>query len=178
MTDRQTAGGRDPAVGKTGAGNVRGPASGFILRPVVNADLPQLFALDRICFEPGIAYSREEIRSFLALPTARGLALESGGTVVGFTIGYRPARRRGSVVTLDVHPDWRQRGAGRSLLSALVDRLERDGAREITLEVDVGNRRAIAFYERFGFRTVARLPGYYGAGRDANEMELRLPPPA
>ena len=145
-----------------------------VLRRIRDSDLDALYALDGICFEPGIAYSRDEIRRFLCLPTARGFVLETGGTVVAFTIGHRPTHRRGSVVTLDVHPEHRRHGVGGMLLSRLIADLTNEGAREISLEVDVTNAGAIAFYERFGFRTVARLPGYYGCGRDAFEMTLRV----
>ena len=141
-------------------------------RPVRESDVDALHALDQICFEPGIAYSRGEIRRFLALPTARGIVLEDGPRVAAFAIGYRPGRTRGTVVTIDVHPVFRKRGIGFELLSALIERLTQDGARDIGLEVDVTNRGAIAFYERMGFRRGRTLPGYYGAGRDAYEMEL------
>lgn len=147
------------------------------LRRIRESDLESLHTLDRICFEPGIAYSRDEIRRFLRLPTARGFVLERGGEVVAFTIGHRPSRRRGSVVTLDVHPDHRRHGDGGALLSRLIADLGSEGVREISLEVDVTNAGAIAFYERFGFRTVARLRGYYGPGRDAFEMALAVASP-
>ena len=148
------------------------------LRPIDESDVDALHALDQLCFEPGIAYTRGEIRRFLGLPTARGLVLEDGARVVAFAIGYRPERRRGSVLTLDVHPEFRTRGVGKRLLSEIVVSLVRDGAREITLEVDVRNRGAIAFYERFGFRTIATLSDYYGPGRDAFEMAMPAAAPA
>jgi ribosomal protein S18 acetylase RimI-like enzyme len=43
------------------------------------------------------------------------------------------------------------------------------------LEVAVDNAVAIAFYERHGYRTVARLADYYGPGLDAWRMEKALP---
>jgi ribosomal-protein-alanine N-acetyltransferase len=42
------------------------------------------------------------------------------------------------------------------------------------LEVRAGNAAAIALYERFGFTTVGRRPGYYADGEDALVMCLRV----
>ena len=144
-------------------------------RPVRDSDVEALWALDCLCFEPGISYSRAEIRRFLRLPTARAVAVDGDGGLAGFAIGYRPRPRRGVILTLDVHPGERRRGLGRDLLAHLIALLVEDGARELTLEVDVGNRGAIRFYERFGFRVVGRLAAYYGEGRDAFEMEMPAP---
>jgi ribosomal-protein-alanine N-acetyltransferase len=145
------------------------------LRPVRESDLEALHALDQLCFEPGISYSRAEIRRFLRLPTSRAIVVDRGGRLAGFAIGYRPRPRRGAILTLDVDPVHRRLGLGRELLTALVALLVDDGARDLTLEVDVGNVGAIRFYERFGFRTLATLPDYYAPGRDAFEMAMAAP---
>jgi len=44
----------------------------------------------------------------------------------------------------------------------------------VRLETAVDNAAAIAFYERMGYKTVARLRDYYGAGLRAWEMEKVL----
>ncbi len=145
------------------------------LRDVRPDDLESLYELDQVCFEPGISYSRSEIRRFLRLPTARGVAAVEEGRIAGFAIGYLPRPGVGNVLTLDVHPDRRRRGAGRRLLEELLARLRAAGAERVQLEVDAENRGAIAFYERLGFRTIERISDYYGNGRDAFEMSLELP---
>ena len=146
------------------------------LRPVRDSDLEALHALDQICFEAGISYSRAEIRRFLRLPSAQAVVADGDGRIAGFAIGYRPRPRRGAILTLDVHPEARRRGLGHELLSRLAALLAEDGARDLTLEVDVSNRGAIRFYERFGFRVVGRLADYYAPGRDAFEMEMPVSP--
>lgn len=147
--------------------------SGIALRDVrPDADLEALFDLDGRCFEPGIAYSRAQIRRFLRFATARGLVAESGGALAGFALGYLAPRRVARVLTLDVDPSFRRRGVGKTLLSGLLDRLAADGATETRLEVDVANAGAIAFYEGLGFRRLRRLEDYYAEGRPAFEMAL------
>jgi len=146
----------------------------FILRDIRPSDLEALYALDQICFESGIAYSRGELKQILRSASGCGVLAEAAGAVAGFAAGYVAARGAGHVVTLDVAPDFRRKGIGRALFSDLLARFERLGAREIRLEVEVDNKPAIAFYEAFGFGTSRRLPDYYGLGRAAWEMRKKL----
>jgi ribosomal-protein-alanine N-acetyltransferase len=150
------------------------------LRSIRPDDLEALFRLDQLCFEPGIAYSREELLTFLELPTAQGMVAEvksdGDGRLAGFAIGALADRQTGHVITLDVAPQFRRRGVGRALLAELLSRLTRAGAHRAILEVDVGNAAAIAFYRRFGFRSRRRIPDYYAPGRAALKMESFLEP--
>ena len=156
-------------------------ATDIRLRDIRLNDLEALFRLDRLCFEPGIAYSREELQTFLDLPTREGVLGEIGEdpdrTLAGFAIGALVDRRTGHVITLDVAPQLRRRGAGRALLTELLARLARAGARRVVLEADAGNTGAIAFYRGLGFRRRRRIPNYYARGRAAVEMETFLEPP-
>jgi [ribosomal protein S18]-alanine N-acetyltransferase len=145
-----------------------------VLRNARPDDLPRLWALDRLCFEPGIAYSRREMQRFLILPGAQSVLAEADGELRGFAMGYPDASGLARVVTLDVHPDFRRHGLGRRLLRELLSRLAASGSSRTLLEVDVRNSGAIEFYRREGFRQVRRLASYYGRGLDAFEMEKAL----
>jgi ribosomal-protein-alanine N-acetyltransferase len=147
-------------------------AAAVRLRDPRDEDLEALYRLDQLCFEPGIAYTRAQIRRFLRLATARSVVADVAGEIVGFAIGYRARRGVAHVLTLDVHPDFRRRGLGHELMRAVLSGLAEDGAVETRLEVDVRNAGAIAFYERLGFRPLRRLEDYYAAGRPALEMGL------
>lgn len=132
-----------------------------------------MYRLDQACFEPGISYSRAELRRFLRLPAADGVVCERGGTIAGFAIGYL-SDRAAHVVTLDVAGEHRRKGVGKALLGELLRRFGKAGAREARLEVAVENAGAIAFYEGLGFRRRRRIPDYYGSGRHAFEMGKEL----
>jgi ribosomal-protein-alanine N-acetyltransferase len=144
------------------------------LRPVTFADIEALYALDQLCFEPRIAYSRGELRRFLGIATAQGVLADRDGTLAGFAIGYRTRGRIARVVTLDVGPGERRRGLGKALLEGLLESLARAGAVQARLEVSTENTGAIAFYEKLNFRVRRPLPDYYGPGRGALEMERNL----
>jgi len=139
------------------------------LRDLRMEDLEAAYALDQACFEPGIAYSRAEIRSFLSRPGAVALAAEAGGALEAFAIADRRGARA-HIVTIDVAATSRRRGLGRRLFEELSRRLEAAGARRIRLEVDVRNAAAIRFYEGLGFERTRILRSYYGQGLDGYEM--------
>jgi [ribosomal protein S18]-alanine N-acetyltransferase len=139
------------------------------LRDLRADDLEAAYALDQSCFEPGIAYSRAEIRAFIARPGAVALAAEGAGELAGFAIAERRGRR-GHVVTIDIAASSRRRGLGRKLFAELLRRLEDAGATQIRLEVDVRNAGAIRFYEGLGFARTRLLRSYYGKGLDGHEM--------
>lgn len=146
----------------------------FVLRDIRRSDLEALYALDQICFDSGIAYSKTELKQILRSASGCGVLAESSGEVAGFAAGYVSARGAGHVVTLDVSPAFRRQGLGRTLFSDLLQRFRRAGATGIRLEVEVENQPAIAFYRTFGFRPTRRVSDYYGYGRDAWEMERKL----
>ena len=144
------------------------------LRDVRPSDFEPLYRLDQVCFEEGIAYSREELSRFLSVPSAEGVVAEEAGEIAGFAIGYLTRGRIAHVVTLDVHPRLRRRGLGSALLENLLGRLSKAGAREARLEVSAVNPGAIAFYGKLGFLRGRVIRDYYGAGRHAYEMKKSL----
>jgi [ribosomal protein S18]-alanine N-acetyltransferase len=141
-----------------------------VLREYRAGDFEGLVALDRGCFEPGIAYSAGEMRRYLSLETREAIVAESDGEIVGFCLGHRAPHDIGRIITLDVRSDRRRSGLGRELLTSTILRLASAGARETVLEVDERNQGAIAFYKELGFRSRGRIPNYYGPGRPALKM--------
>ena len=143
-----------------------------IIREARLSDLEALWALDQLCFEPRIAYSRQEMRRFFQLSTAVSAVAEIRGEIAGFAIGYLSRPGLAHILTMDVHPRFRRSGIGKALMRQVLRPLVRDGASETRLEVDAGNLGAIAFYEKLGFRARRRIENYYAPGRAALEMAL------
>ncbi len=67
------------------------------------------------------------------------------------------------VLTLCVHPDFRQQGFGRRMLRHLLDKGFRKGAQTAFLEVRPSNKTAIALYLATGFVQVGERRQYYPA---------------
>lgn len=149
--------------------------------PIEREDLDQLFALDQICFRPGISYSKAELNSLLrhrhSISCAAVDADNPGRKIVGFAIAEHYAERGrgiGHVVTIDVAPDQRRRGIGERLMQTLTDGLIEADVTLIRLEVAVDNIEAQAFYRKLGFRPGARIAGFYMGTLDAIRMERNI----
>lgn len=125
-------------------------------------DLGALLALENACYPPRQAYSREEYRYALTKAKAVNLVLEEDGRAVGF-IGafYHRSHRLGHVYTVNVDPNGRGRGHGRTLMETCELRLRALGMRACVLEVNVENADAMRLYERCGFSRKELLKDYY-----------------
>jgi [ribosomal protein S18]-alanine N-acetyltransferase len=148
------------------------------LRGVERTDIDALFALDRECFRPGIAYSRADLRYYLSHPRSFSVVAEDPAKhIVGFAIAesyLEEGRRIGHVITIDVAPAMRRQGLGRILMEAMLDSLRAADAVTVRLEVAIDNVDAQAFYERLGFVKTGRIRGFYLGTLDALTMKKPL----
>jgi [ribosomal protein S18]-alanine N-acetyltransferase len=151
------------------------------LRGVERADLDALFALDQECFRPGIAYSRSDLRFYLSHPRSLSIIAEDDWTkaILGFIIAetyLEHARRIGHIITIDVAPSERRKGLGRTLMQAMLDRLNSAGTAMLRLEVAIDNIDAQTFYRSLGFSQTGRIRGFYLGRLDALVMEKSVGP--
>ena len=148
----------------------------ILLRDVGRKDLNALFSLDQVCFRPGIAYSRADLRYYVSHPRSISMLAEDDASksILGFVIAesyLEHGVRIGHIITIDVAPPARRRGLGRILMDAIFDRLQALHTLLIRLEVAVDNGDAQAFYRRLGFSVTGRIPGFYMGTLDALAMD-------
>jgi ribosomal-protein-alanine N-acetyltransferase len=106
------------------------------------------------------------------------LVVEREARVAGYAI-LSVAAGEAHILNLCVDPKYRQHGYGERLLDAVLERAAAEEVTEIFLEVRPSNTKAIALYNKKGFRQVARRPSYYQSreGReDAAVLSRRLKP--
>jgi ribosomal protein S18 acetylase RimI-like enzyme len=124
----------------------------------------------------------ERWRGHLIEGTSVTLLAEAGGEPVGFVDfgicrdGDVSPGSVGEVMAIYVHPGAWGRGIGSALLREALDRLRSDGFAEVRLWVIEGNRRAIEFYERFGFVRDGSLRHREMYGIPTTIVRLRLRP--
>jgi ribosomal-protein-alanine N-acetyltransferase len=149
-----------------------------MIRNYEKRDLDMLYRLDQVCFPATIAYSRAELNYFLTHPNCACWIFEpAGGPLHGFLILERTRRRgrlMGHIVTLDVDPRHRRRGAGKLLMQAAEEHMRQESGAAITLEVAVNNPDAQQFYRSQGFAVIGKIEKYYGGKVDAEVMEKPL----
>ena len=104
------------------------------------------------------------------LDTRHYLVAVDGDAVVGYA-GLCDYPDEAFVQTIAVARHSQGEGLGARLLQALLDEAERRKQRRVLLEVRADNERAVALYERFGFRRTGVRRGYYQpSGTDALVM--------
>ena len=59
-------------------------------------------------------------------------------------------------------------------MDSTLRRLRRRGVTRLRLMVKVTNRRALAFYEKYGFRKIRRVARYYEDGADGLSLSKDL----
>jgi ribosomal-protein-alanine N-acetyltransferase len=154
------------------------------VRKYAPADFSRLLAIDQSCFVDGIAYSEEELRYFLSMPTAISLvALKEKGlqeeAIMGFVIADRFRLRRasrsiGKIITIDVAPEAQHSGVGTLLMTSAETQLKQAGCDYVSLEVAVDNEPALKFYKKHGYSVLKVLPRYYLDSIDGLLMGKRL----
>ena len=60
-----------------------------------------------------------------------------------------------------LHPDFRRKGVGEAVLRDILDKITKEGAVEIFLEVRPSNRVARSLYEKLGFQILGMRKNYY-----------------
>jgi ribosomal protein S18 acetylase RimI-like enzyme len=111
------------------------------------------------------------------------VAEDGNGGLIGFCAVTTPSRDAkkdeslAEVGALYVDPDrWRE-GAGAAMLIAAFEKLKERGWREVVLWVLPENRRALAFYSRYGFTVEEGVETHEErSGRPVIRLRASLPP--
>lgn len=105
-------------------------------------------------------------------PETIRLVIESGDDIAGFVIGdRRRSQDLGWIASVGVHPDYRRKGYGTTLLQACERALDTSRVR---LSLRRSNEGALRLYKQQGYREINRWPKYYRDGEDAIVMEKEL----
>ena len=80
----------------------------------------------------------------------------------------------GSISMIAVKKEFQGKGIGKYVMSWFIDLCKQKGINNIWLEVSQNNKKAIRFYEDFGFTIQDIRKNYYKDGSDALIMKLNL----
>lgn len=146
-----------------------------VIKDADSRDFEILWRIDQQCFAPGIAYSKRELATYMAL---RGsftiLATDPEEKILGFLVATLRHHGIGHVITIDVINEARRSGVGSKLLAEAERRLRQLQCHVVSLETAVDNRSALIFYKRHQYSMVKTVPHYYSNGVDALVLEKDL----
>lgn len=146
--------------------------SSFAIRRAVPGDLDRILEIEEASFGAE-AYDRKLFADYLARCEGLFLLAERRGGVCAYMITCIRGgvlRSKAELVSIAVEPAARQRGAASTLLESTLRRLRRRGVARLHLVVRADNRAAQAFYQKYGFRRVRVVRGYYEDGSDGIAM--------
>jgi ribosomal-protein-alanine N-acetyltransferase len=144
----------------------------------VNVRLFRLFDLDRILeIEQASfgndAYDRNLFADFFHECGGLFLVAEGRRGVCGYSVTCIRGVRA-ELVSIAVAPAQRGKGAASALLESTLRRLRRRGVARFGLIVRSTNHPARAFYEKYGFRRIRVVSGYYEDVEDGLSMTKEL----
>jgi ribosomal-protein-alanine N-acetyltransferase len=139
----------------------------YDIRPLLVAQLDEVWRLDQRCFVDGEAYSRDTFEYLLTSPESISYrAVTIDGAMVGFIVGLLEPDRTGHITTLGVAPEHRRKGIAQSMMWKVEEGFRRRNVCLVRLEVRSINLGAQQLYEQLGYTTTQRLPRYYSNGGD------------
>lgn len=136
-----------------------------VLSRATAADLPEVIALERVCYGdpwPASAFASlpENARVFFAVARQ-----DVGGALSGYVVAWY-VMDEGELANLAVAPAAREQGVGRGLLDSMLEDARSREAAQIYLEVRESNAAARQLYASRGFEEVGRRKGYYRSPKE------------
>jgi len=142
---------------------------------MIEADIPAVLVIEGLSFSNpwSDATFRGEVQNKgISFPVV--IVHEPDQKVVGYII-YWQIRDEVQITNLAVHPDFRGRGIGETVLAVILKEVGGKGATFVTLEVRSSNTPAVSLYRKLGFKILGTRKGYYGNPvEDAYVMGLAL----
>jgi ribosomal-protein-alanine N-acetyltransferase len=130
-------------------------------------DFPQLYAIERECFQPPLRFPRRYMRQLVDSPDSATWIAEEDQQMTGFAIVEWTSESENItayIQTLEVAPAHRHRGIATELLRRLETSATTAGANAIGLHVAESNAPAIHLYQAHGYLPQGREVNYYSQG--------------
>ena len=135
----------------------------MIIRKMQPEDVKTIAELEKVCFSD--PWSENSIASELNNRLSYWLVAEVDDKIAGY-VGSQSVLDGADMMNLAVAPEYRRKGIGQALVTALTDYLQQNGIIALLLEVRVSNDPAINLYRSLGFEPIGRRPNYYHHPRE------------
>ena len=142
----------------------------MLIRPFIPSDFDSLYAVEELCFQPPLRFTRTYMRRIIQNPNAATWIADESSNLVGFAVvEWTPNESEiaAYIQTIEVAPLFRRKGIAAVLLLRAESSAQAAAARSIWLHVDVGNAAALYLYETRGYENQGREENYYARNRAA-----------
>lgn len=128
------------------------------IREMTKEDVPYVCRIEETTFS--MPWKAADFIDMIIRDDLTYLVAELDGKIIGGA-GFRNVLGDGEITNVAISEEYRNRGYGRQLVSALLEKGKIMGATAFTLEVRVSNKPAIKLYESLGFKSEGIRPGFY-----------------
>lgn len=147
----------------------------FFIRRMKEDDLPAVRTIEALSFSnpwSDSTFLGEIQNTPVSFPLV--VVRKPSDKVIGYII-YWHIREDVQVNNIAVHPDFRGKGIGEALMRHVIEKVRRNGATFMTLEVRLSNAAAVTLYKKLGFDILGTRKNYYtNPDEDAYLMGLVL----
>ena len=133
----------------------------FFIRRMKEDDLPAVRTIEALSFSnpwSDSTFLGEIQNTPVSFPLV--VVRKPSDKVIGYII-YWHIREDVQVNNIAVHPDFRGKGIGEALMRHVIDRVRKNGATFMTLEVRLSNAAAVTLYKKLGFDILGTRKNYY-----------------
>ena len=128
------------------------------LRKALLTDVEDFYKIEKACFnEP---WSKNLIFESLLADNSYYEVIQKDLDIIAVG-GFEVIVGQAHIMTVAVLPEYRREGYADMLFSHLLQTLKENNINEVTLEVRVSNKPAIALYEKYGFKNYGVRKKYY-----------------
>ncbi|WP_212111153.1 ribosomal protein S18-alanine N-acetyltransferase [Bartonella queenslandensis] len=133
----------------------------FGISPLQVDDSASLHQIHQHCFTP--AWGKQAFDNFLTDHSVFGYKvffIDRSDQILGFCL-CRLILDEAEIITIAVHPHYRQQGIGILLIDHTIRHLHDKRATKLFLEVESTNLSALNLYQRFEFQKISERLAYY-----------------
>lgn len=130
----------------------------MIIRKMTELDLEQVCLIEQESFSD--PWSKGTFVNSLSNANEIYIVAEEDNVILGYC-GMWNIVGEGNITNVAVKSDYRGKKIGKALVTRLLELGEELGVYDFTLEVRVGNKSAIALYEKLGFEQAGVRKNYY-----------------
>jgi ribosomal-protein-alanine N-acetyltransferase len=133
----------------------------FFIRRMKEDDLPAVRTIEALSFSnpwSDSTFLGEIQNTPVSFPLV--VVRKPSDKVIGYII-YWHIREDVQVNNIAVHPDFRGKGIGEALMRHVIDKVRKNGATFMALEVRLSNAAAVTLYKKLGFDILGTRKNYY-----------------
>lgn len=130
----------------------------MLIRDMLQEDIPQVAQIEKASFSQ--PWSEKSFQDSIAREDTIFLVSEKNGIITGY-IGMYVSFEEADVTNVAVAPEYRKKGYGEALVSAIIERARQKQIENIFLEVRISNFSAISLYEKLKFEHMGVRKNFY-----------------